>query len=429
MRFPNPILLLAALSWLASACDRGRPERVSGPIAQEAYVWQREWGPAVAAAIAEHGTEFQQLTYLAGELRWSQGVGKLERVDPDYAALRRLPHPVGLALRVATLPGPFASNAPTTQWVVQSALQVVTEARAHGLEPSEFQLDFDCATRHLEGYRQWAESLRAALAPLPFRITVLPAWLSDARFAGLARSTDGFVLQVHSLERPKGANAPFALCDPRLARDAVERAARLGVPFRVALPTYGYLVAFAADGSFLGASAEGAMPARPPGTRFRELSANAADMAWLVADWTRDRPASMTGLIWYRLPVAGDRFNWRWPTLASVMRGIPPVAQLQEIVVTNSNGSLDLVVRNSGTDLFHGAVTLHARWNSEQSRLLAADAVRGFKLHSEPIGTVRLENPSCRLPPGDAVVIGWVRFDRSAPVSLELHFHPVPSTP
>jgi len=29
----------------------------------------------------------------------------------------------------------------------------------------------------------------------------------------------------------------------------------------------------------------------------------------------------MRGVIWYRLPVASDKFNWPWPTLERVMRG------------------------------------------------------------------------------------------------------------
>ena len=64
------------------------------------------------------------------------------------------------------------------------------------------------------------------------------------------------MLQVHSLERPKNFDAPFTLCDANAARRAVTWAAKIGVPFRVTLPTYGYLVAFAPGGQFVGLSAE-----------------------------------------------------------------------------------------------------------------------------------------------------------------------------
>ena len=37
-------------------------------------------------------------------------------------------------------------------------------------------------------------------------------------------------------------------------------------------------------------------------------------MADLVHHWQQSHPRSMTGLIWFRLPVASDRMNWRWET-------------------------------------------------------------------------------------------------------------------
>jgi len=65
------------------------------------------------------------------------------------------------------------------------------------------------------------------------------------------------VLQVHSLERPKDINTRFELCDSKAARRAVDLAGKVGVPFRVALPTYGYLIAFDSEGKYLGLSGRG----------------------------------------------------------------------------------------------------------------------------------------------------------------------------
>jgi len=36
--------------------------------------------------------------------------------------------------------------------------------------------------------------------------------------------------------------------------------------------------------------------------------------AGLVREWTRERPEELAGILWYRLPVAGDRLNWPMPT-------------------------------------------------------------------------------------------------------------------
>lgn len=82
-------------------------------------------------------------------------------------------------------------------------------------------------------------------------ITALPAWLNQPAFKRLISAVDDYVLQVHSLERPNSPEAAFTICDPAAARRAVERAAQFAVPFRVALPTYGYAIAYDRQGHFI----------------------------------------------------------------------------------------------------------------------------------------------------------------------------------
>ena len=54
------------------------------------------------------------------------------------------------------------------------------------------------------------------------------------------------------------------------------------------------------------------------------VAADPDALARLVRGWMVDRPAALTGIIWYRLPVAGDTRNWSWPTLARVSAGEAP---------------------------------------------------------------------------------------------------------
>jgi hypothetical protein len=192
-------------------------------------------------------------------------------------------------------------------------------ARRTGLAPRELQIDFDCAESNLEGYRAWVETLRRKVAPVPVTITALPSWLGQSAFPRLAGAAGSYVLQVHSLDRPSRMDSSLTLCDPAAARRAVERAARLSVPFRVALPTYGYLMAFDTDGRLLGLSAEGPAKTWPASARIREVRADPIELARLVRGWTTNRPANLQGVIWYRLPVASDLLNWRWPTLAAIV--------------------------------------------------------------------------------------------------------------
>jgi hypothetical protein len=363
-------LLVAAVAAVALLFLLNRPgRRAGGPLRHEVYVWQRAWTQPVRDAVSERATNFAELVPLKAEISWTDQKPQLTRVALDYPTLAKTGRPIGLALRIGSYPGPFLppsrtaeqlgfglpgqtardpalasssaqANAPkapsplrsagavqndaTTDYLVEVAASLVAEARANGVSPAELQLDFDCATSKLDGYRVWLEAIQRRVAPLLVTITALPSWLRSSAFERLAQAAPNYVLQVHSVERPASFDAPFTLCDPAEARSAVERAGRLGVPFRVALPTYGYVLAFSTNGQFLGLSAEGPRRNWPANARLREIVSSPRELAALLHGWTADRPAAMRGIIWYRLPVPSDRRNWSWPTLDAVISGMPP---------------------------------------------------------------------------------------------------------
>jgi len=75
-------------------------------------------------------------------------------------------------------------------------------------------------------------------------MTVLPSWLSRPEFRPLAAEVPGYVMQVHSLHLPDQPGQWAGLCDPVEILTAVDTAEALGIPFRLALPTYSCLVVF-----------------------------------------------------------------------------------------------------------------------------------------------------------------------------------------
>jgi hypothetical protein len=426
-----PFLLLLALGVLAGGCDGvgERGPRGSGRLEQDVYVWQRDWGPAVVGAVTGHAGNFRRTVILGAEIGWRPDrPPKVVQVAYAPDALSRLPDRVGIALRVGGYSGPFRADDPAGRLLLSTAAGLVDRARREGWEPSELQVDFDCAESRLDGYRVWLEGLRPAVAPVPLTFTALPSWLKRGTFGSLARAADGFVLQVHSLARPRTVSEPFTLCDPGAALRAVERAGGFGVPFRVALPTYGYLVAFDGDGAFLGASAEGPPPERPAGTRHRELTADPVAMAQLVADWTRSRPATMAGLIWYRMPVPGDRWNWRWATLESVMAAKAPRAELRVETRTAGAGLVDVVLRNAGAADHLGPVVVEVAWagtgGGTGAGVLGADGVRGFAVERTPAEAMLFTQPICRLPAGESAIIGWVRLEAEVPLRIAIRTSP-----
>jgi hypothetical protein len=327
---------------------------------------------------------------------------------------------VGLALRIGPYAGPFSDRDKAAAAITALARSLVAEAAAEGIQPAELQIDFDCASSRLEGYARWIRSLRPALAPVPLTITALPVWLDEPAFRPLVAATDGFVLQVHSLERPKSFAAAFTSCNPGAARAAVAKAATFGVPFRVALPTYGYLMAFAANGQFVGLSAEGPAKNWPADARLREVRSDPIVMAELVQEWIAQHPAGLRGFLWYRLPVAVDNLNWRWPTLSAIIAPRSPRESVRAESRRVEVGLVEVNLVNDGDLDISSRLALEIHW--QDARLVAGDGLQGFRMAEVDASAARLMNDSqpTRLYAGESRTIGWLRFNRNVVVQLEL---------
>jgi hypothetical protein len=388
--------------------------RTTGPIPHEAYVWQRGWTSGVREAVAGAAPTLGALVALGAEVAWDDGKPRVVRVRVSHEALRKSGLPVGLALRIGSFSGPFSTEGEPFETIAGLAESLVRASTEAGVPPRELQLDFDCAESKLDGYRVWVGGLRRRLATVPVTFTALPSWLDGSAFRRLARAANGFVIQVHSFERPRGADADLSLCKPVAARRAVERAARAGVPFRVALPTYGYLVGFDRSGKYLGLSAEGPRPKWPADATLREVSADPAAMAELVRGWTTDRPEMLRGIIWYRLPVSADVLNWRWKTLRAVREGRTPCPALRAEVRRTKPGLVEVDLVNDGdADAPLPGVTVTLRWRG--ARRVASDPLNGFTLKTGGAGALSFHGPPpaplARLRAGERKQVGWVRLD------------------
>ncbi len=391
----------------------------AGSLSQETYVWQRAWTEPVRESVQAHAGSFSNLVLLAAAVAWDRNRPRVMRVALPGAILRQLKTPAGLGMRIGPFHGTFSDSDEIARTLGDLAMSLVAIAKTNNMTPSELQVDFDCASSKLDGYRQWVVALRRTVAPVPLTITVLPDWLNQAAFPALASATDGYVLQVHSLDRPISFEAPFTLCNPVAARAAVMRAGEIGIPFRVALPTYGYLLTFAPDGRFVGLSAESPAQSWPTNAHLREVWSDPLAMADLVQGWAAQRPPAMRGIIWYRLPIASDNLNWRWPTLNAMLEPHSPrehvraesrrvEAKLVEISLVN-DGELDV----------SRPIAVTVRWRD--SRLEAGDGVRGFDLVKEGPLTVRFQSHSPpRLRAGDAWTLGWIRLDKDSEVTVEI---------
>jgi hypothetical protein len=390
------------------------------PLPDQVYVWQRAWTAPVCEAVGEHATNFTETAVLLAEVSWKNKIPQVAHAEVNFPALAKTACPVGLVLRVGPFPGALAENKPAVDFLAGIASALVAEARTNHVEPVELQIDFDCAESKLDDYRAWLAVVQQRLAPLPVTITALPSWLGSPAFAKLAAASSNYVLQVHSLTKPTDINTPFLLCDPVAAKRAVARAGEIGVPFRVALPTYTYLVAFNSAGKFFGLSAEMSRANWPDGTQLREMSADPLAMSALVQNWNTNRPAAMRGVIWYRLPVAADSLNWRGPTLGAIIAGREPQEKFSATARRVEPGLVEISLENTGDLDISSRLAVEVRWSD--ARLVAGDGLRGFELAERNGSTVTFQNqqPSFRLPAGEKIVVGWLRFDPDREVQLEV---------
>jgi hypothetical protein len=397
----------------------GCSERISGPLPQEAYVWQRAWTPEVRASLSQTSS-LAALVILAAEVDLSTDPPRVTRVTYDADALSR---PVGLAVRIGRFKRRdgathrFSERPDLTEHLADLARRLVADARKRGIEIREFQLDYDCPESRLDDYPILVQAVREAVAPVPVTITALPSWLRHRRdLKRLLRETDGWVLQVHSLEPPRRPDAPPEICDPEAARRAVETAAGFRKPLRVALPSYSYLVAFTPGGDLLGVSAEGPLPSWPSGVLVRIARSDPDAIAGLVHGWTADRPEELAGLIWYRLPVEGDRLNWPWPAFRAVQAGRAPKRNLQVLPRSAGPGLFEIDLENRGEAEAGWPVHIELTW--EEGNLLASDGLAGYRVIRMGPNKLRLERSTTPwdrpLRPKDRRTVGWLRFEDTA---------------
>ena len=364
------------------------PVAAAQPLPQQIYIWNRVWSPAVQGAVGQFAGEAQGWRVLVAE---SDAAGRLQPVAVDWAALAASHRPVVAVVRID---GQLALNDAAHNPERIAALVAGLPSHVSGVE-----IDHDCGVTRLAAYGRFLQDLRGRIAPRRLSVTALPAWLEVRDLDGVLAATDDVVLQVHAVRTPgKG------LFDAALARqwaDALRR--RDAKPFRIALPDYA--TAVIRDESGIMIAVESEMPRLAGGASTEELLARPADVAGFVHDLAAHPLPGLAGLVWFRLPVAGDARIWSPATLKTVMRGQTPADRISATLQPGAvSGAFNVMLQNDGDGdaLLPSALVL-----APDCRF--ADGVAGYALQTTAGGYsfVRLQNGILRAH--HRRIVGWAR--------------------
>ncbi len=316
---------------------------------QDAYVWQRNWSEPVREAVASAPTELGGLRVLVAEAAGD----RLALIPVQLADVHR---PITLVIRVD-------GARPITELSLAPIVAAAHAWQARGVTIAGLEVDHDCATARLPEYTAWLASQR--VPGLRLSITALPTWADSPALADLAATVDELVVQVHAVRAPQIFEPVSARRGLVAFADAVPAA-----HLRVALPTYRALI---------------------HGQRI-EVDPD------VVAAFIAELPRSISGIVWFRLPVAGDDDTWSADTFAAVLakRPRPPAAIVA--LEDRGDGRYDLIASNPSA---HAAELPAVRLDGD---ILAAELVGGYEARGNFHWVAH-----GRLAPGASQAIGWAR--------------------
>lgn len=390
-------------------------------LQQDAYIWQRAWTPAVVKSVNEHSQHLGSLTCLAAEITPLLTDDEVVIIDLDYASLIQNGRPIILAVRVGNYPGPFTGEALTTRTLLRVIESVLARARDNNLAVAALEIDYDCATSKLSGYRDWLRLIRPKLGDIKLSITTLPTWMNRSKaFSDLIGAADQFVLQVHSIQRPRYPTDDIELCNAMQAYEWIIQANEFKRPFFVALPTYGYELAFDQAGALIEVAAEDASAIRQSDLIYRRIMADPSAMAKLIQQLSRNSPSHCMGVIWYRLPIEGERLNWDALTWRSVMQGFTAKSDWRISAVTKEDGVTEIQILQASPVAAKPPSMVQLKWSGAEA--LAWDAQRHYSVRSPTPTSLSWRRPAevSALPEGARWTIGWVRFAGEAQLELSI---------
>lgn len=382
------------LAWLLLACGLASCAHPSAPLANDAYVWQRQWTPALVRSLADNGSSVRAWRVLAGEM---DGQGHWRTFTPDWRALKASGRPVMAVLRI---------EGQLRQWdeatLLADATSVLAPWRAQQLAFAGIEIDHDCATSRLPDYAHFLRALRPSLlASEQLSVTALPTWLDSSDIDAVLAQADEAVLQVHAVQSPRAG-----LFNPERARLWMTAFARhTRKPWRVALPAYGTRVSWDEQGRV--STIESERPTLVGGGGASELFADPRAMQAFVSGLDANAPEGLSGIVWFRLPTGEDERAWSIASWRAVLARERLQTSLKVTAErTDDPQRYDVQVLNAG----NADVPLPPLLRID-GRCEAADGINGYILQRGSSGLYLQRARVGVLRAGRQSTVGWVRCD------------------
>ncbi|EJL83030.1 Protein of unknown function (DUF3142) [Herbaspirillum sp. CF444] len=394
------IFLLLALSLcgvMLAAC-----QRTPQVLPQQAYIWQRQWSPAVGNAMQASDQLVGGWRVLAAELSAQR---QWKTAYPDWQALRATTHAIVMVVR---LDGQTDSLDAATQTRIAALL---ARWRQQDVPVAGVEIDYDCPTSQLPVYRNFLVGLRQSLdRDTTLSITALPTWLSSPELNKLLAVADESVLQVHAVMNPRQG-----LFDAERAHAWLKAYAKQTAhPWRVALPSYGTRVSWDDNGRI--SAVESERPLLASGHASQELAASPTAVSAFLAQLDKDPSPGLIGVVWFRLPTEDDQRNWSLPTWQAVLARQPLKSAVTVEALPNAQAGLhDLTLHNIGNA--DSALPPVVRIDAA-SACDAADGINGYALEADAKGKYLRRTREGLLRAGYQRNIGWVRCQQQ---DIQLH--------
>ena len=382
------------------------------------YIWQRNWDGHVEEAIGAIAGTAGNFTVLCGDLKFDGGKPVVTSVNINWNYLAQAETKATVAFRINTRASKyFATDA------IDALVDSISDEISKTIKsaPAEkivgVQIDYDCPTSKLADYAKFITLLKSKFTGFKISFTALPAWLDSEDFPALASTSDYYVLQVHSFKVPSDLDEALRPFSGDMVASWVKKASRIGHPFYLSLPTYGYEVSFSENGKFLGLRAETPPVTYKPGTKHATVVTDPRKILAFLEEMDREKPEHLMGYFWFRLPLKTDEFNWSTEELKMIMARQVPRALVTTEIISPNPGLYEVYVINSGQMNLFRDINFTVTWGKNMQ--VVHDVISGYKGEDLADGHgIKITG----MPPksGNKTLVAWFRTGRADIDQLKL---------